>query len=102
MLRITAYVLRLYTKLFKRFTGKVDKLLGLEGVMKETCLTVDELVDAERCWVRYEQSLMSSESEKFEKLKGSFKLFYDKSRLFPPRTRIDTCSKLSYDTVNPF
>ena len=81
MLRITAYVLRLCTKLFERFKGKVDKLLGLDGVMKETCLTVDELVDAERCWVRYEQTLMSSESEKLEKLKDSLNLFYDKSGL---------------------
>ena len=44
--------------------------MGAQDVMKETCLTVDELIDAERCWVKYEQTLMRSESEKFEKLKG--------------------------------
>ena len=42
MLRVTAYVLRCCTKL----KGKVDKLRGVEDVMKETCLTVDELLDA--------------------------------------------------------
>ena len=81
MLRVTTFVLRFCTKLFERLKGKVDKLVGVEDVMKETCLTVDELVDAERCWVRYEQTLMSSESEKLEKLKDSLNLFYDKSGL---------------------
>ena len=82
MLRVTTFVLRFCTKLFERLKGKVDKLVGVEDVMKEKCLTVDELVDAERCWVRYEQTLMSSESEKLEKLKDSLNLFYDKSGLF--------------------
>ena len=82
MLRVTAYVLRFCTKLFEKLKKKVDKLRGVGDVMKETCLTVDELLDAERCWVRYEQTLMSRESEKFEKLKGPLNLFYDKSELF--------------------
>ena len=43
---------RFCSKLFKRLKGKVDKLIGVKDVMKETCLTVDELVDAERCWVK--------------------------------------------------
>ena len=81
MLRVTAYVLRICTELFERLKGQVDKVVGVEDVMKETCLTVDELVDAEWYWVKYEQTLMSSESEKFEKLKGSLNLFYDKSGL---------------------
>ena len=63
--------------------------MGAQDVMKETCLTVDELIDAERCWVKYEQTLMRSESEKFEKLNGSLNLFRDKSGLFRSRTRID-------------
>ena len=100
MLRVTAYVLRFCTKLFEKLKRKVDKLRDVGDVMKETCLTVDELLDAERCWVRYEQTLMSRESEKFEKLKGPLNLFYDKSGLFRSRTRIDRCSKLNYNTVN--
>ena len=52
MLRVTAYVLRFCSKLFESLTGNVDKIVGFEDVMKETCLTVDELVDAERCWVK--------------------------------------------------
>ena len=82
MLRVTAYVLRFCTKLFEKLKRKVDKLRGVGDVMKETCQTVEEFLDAERCWVRYEQTLMSRESEKFEKLKGSLNLFYDKSGLF--------------------
>ena len=39
MLLVTLYVLRFFTKLFKRLKGKVDKLVGLEDVIKETCLT---------------------------------------------------------------
>ena len=35
MLRLTAYILRLYMKLFERLKGKVDKLLGLEDAMKK-------------------------------------------------------------------
>ena len=62
MLRVAAYVLRFCSKLFKRLKGKVDKLIGVKNVMKGTFLTVDELVDAERCWVRYEKTLMSRES----------------------------------------
>ena len=100
MLRVTAYVLRFCTKLFEKLKKKVDKLRGVGNVMKETCLTVDELLDADRCWVRYEQTLMSRESEKFEKLKGPLNLFYDKSGLFRSQTRIDRCSKLNYNTVN--
>ena len=82
MLRVTAYTLRFCTKLFERLKGKVDKLLGIKDVMKETCLIVDELVDTERCWVRYEQTLMSSESEKFEKLKDSLIYFMTKADYF--------------------
>ena len=42
--------------------------------MKETYLLVDKLVDAEWCWVKDKQTLMSSESEKFQKLKGLLNL----------------------------
>ena len=85
MLRVMEYVLRFCTKLFKRLKGKVDKLVGVEDGMKETCLTVDKLVDTEGCWVKYEQTLMSSKSEKLEKLKGSLNLFYEKNGLFRSR-----------------
>ena len=52
-------------------------------------MTVDELVDAEWCWVKYEQTLMSSESETFEKLKRSLNLL-----------RIDRCLKFNFNSVN--
>ena len=61
---------------------KVDKLVGVEDVMKETCLAVDKLVDPERCLIKYEQTLMSSESQKLGKSKGLFNLFYDKNGPF--------------------
>ena len=95
--------MRFCTKLFERFKRKVDDLVRVEDVIKETCLTVHELVDAEICWVKYEQTLISSESEKFEKLKGSLNLFYNKSGLFRSQTRIDRSSnlKLNYNSVNP-
>ena len=73
----------------------------IEDVKKETCLTVDELVDAKGCWVEFEKTLMSSESKKFEKLNGSLNLFYNKSELFRSRTRIDRCLKLDYKIINP-
>ena len=38
MLLVTLYVLRFFTKLFKRLKGKVDKLVGVEDLIKETCL----------------------------------------------------------------
>ena len=74
--------------------------MAIEDVKKETCLTVDELVDGEGCWVKFEKTLISSESERFEKLNGSLNLFYNKIELFRSRTRIDRCLKLDYKTVN--
>ena len=35
MPRLTAYIQRLCMKLFERLKGKIDKLLGLEDVMKK-------------------------------------------------------------------
>ena len=101
MLRVTAYVLRFCTTLFKRLKDKADKLMGVEDVMKETYLTVDKLVDAEKCWVKYEQTLMGSENEKFEKLKGSLNLFYNKNGLFRSRRQMSRGLKFNYNTVNP-
>ena len=95
ILRVTAYVLRFCTKLFERLREKVDESVIIEDVIQETCLTVDELVDAESCWVKFEQTLMSGESQKFEKLNGSLNLFHNKGELFRSRTRTDTCLKLN-------
>ena len=50
--------------------------------------------------MKYEQTLMSSESERFQKLKGSLNLFYDKSELFRSRTQIDRYLKLNHNSVN--
>ena len=36
MLRVTAYVWRFCSKLFKCLKGKVDKLIGVKNLMKET------------------------------------------------------------------
>ena len=35
MLRVTAYVLKFCTKFFEGIKGKIDKLVGVEDVMKE-------------------------------------------------------------------
>ena len=96
ILQVTAYVLRFCTKLFERLKEKVDKSMVIEDVIQETCLTVDELADAESCWVKFEQTLVSGESKKFEKSNGSLNLFYNKDELFRSRTRIDTCLKLNF------
>ena len=96
ILQVTAYVLRFCTKLFERLKEKVDKSMVIEDVIQETCLTVDELADAESCWVKFEQTLVSGESKKFEKSNGSLNLFYNKGELFRSRTRIDTCLKLNF------
>ena len=82
MLRVTECVLRFCRRLFQRLKGKVDKLIGVENVMKETCPAVDELLDAESCSVKYEQTLINSESEKFEIFKVLLSLFYNKSGRF--------------------
>ena len=53
----------------------VSNLKKTEGVYGE--LAVEELVVAEKLWVKYEQSIISTDKLKFEKLKNSLDLFYD-------------------------
>ena len=101
MLQETTCVLRFCRRLFGRLKRKIDKLIGVDDVMKETSLTVDELLDAKSCWVKYEQTLMSSEIVKFEKRKGSLNMFDNKSGLFRSGTRIERCLKLNCISVNP-
>ena len=48
MLRVTRYVLRFCTKLFERLKEKVYKLVDVDDVMKEKCLALDELLDADK------------------------------------------------------
>ena len=48
MLRVTPYVLRLCTKLFERLKEMIYKLVDVDDVMKEKCLVLDELLDADK------------------------------------------------------
>ena len=62
LLMVTAFVVRFVSNLKK----SVKKT---EGVYDE--LTVEEIVVAEKLWVKYEQSIISTNKIKFEKLKNS-------------------------------
>ena len=61
LLRVTAFVVRFVSNLKK--SAKTT-----EGVYGE--LAVEELVVAEKLWVKYEQSIISTDKLKFEKLKN--------------------------------
>ena len=68
LLRVTAFVARFVSNL-------KESVKKTEGVYGE--LAVEELVVAEKLWVKYEQSIISTDKLKFEKLKNSLDLFYD-------------------------
>ena len=61
LLRLTAFVVRFVSNLKK----SVKKTEGVYGE-----LAVEELVVAEKLWVKYEQSIISTDKLKFEKLKN--------------------------------
>ena len=77
----------------------VSNLKKTEGVYGE--LAVEELVVAEKLWVKYEQSIISTDKLKFEKLKNSLDLFYDDEKFVRSKTRMGKHLKLVFDNKNP-
>ena len=51
-------------------------------------LVVEGLVVAEKLWVKYEQSIISSDKLKFEKLENSLDLFYDDVKFVRSKTKM--------------
>ena len=92
LLRVTAFVVRLVS-IFKKTVKKA------EGVYGE--LVVEELVAAEKLWVKYEQSLISTDKLKFEKFKNSLDLFYDDEKCVRSKTSMDKHLKFVFDNKNP-
>ena len=88
---MTAFVIRFVSNLKK----SVKKT---EGLYCE--LTVEELVVAEKLWVKYEQSIISTDKLKFEKLKISLDLFYDDEKFVRSKTRMDKHIKFVFDNKN--
>ena len=58
-----------------RVKKSVKKTEGVYGL-----LAVEELVEAEKLWVKYDQSIINTNKLKFEKLKNSLDLFYDNEK----------------------
>ena len=56
---------------------------------------------AEKLWVKYEQSIISTDKLKFEKLKNSLDLFYDCKKFVRPKTIMDKHLKFVFDNKNP-
>ena len=80
LFRVMAFVIRFVSNL-KRFVKKI------EGVYGE--LVVEELVETEKLWLKYEQSIISTNKLKFEKLKNSLDLSYEDEKFVRSKTRMD-------------
>ena len=92
LLRVTAFVTRFVSNL-KKSVQKTEDVYGE--------LAVEELVVAEKLWVKYEQSIISTDKLKFEKLKNSFDLFYDDKKFVRSKTRMGKHLKFVFDNKNP-
>ena len=92
LLRVTAFVTRFVSNL-KKSVKKTEDVYGE--------LAVEELVVAEKLWVKYEQSIISTDKLKFEKLKNSLDLFYDEEKFVRSETRLDKNLKFVFDNKNP-
>ena len=79
LLMVTTFVVRFVSNLKK----SVKKT---EGAYVE--LVVQELVKAEKLWIKYKQSIISSDKLKLEKLKNSLGLFYDEEKFVRLETRM--------------
>ena len=88
LLRVSTFVIRFVSNLKK-------SMKKTEGVYGE--LAVKELVEAEKSWVKYEQSIISTDKMKFEKLKNSLDLFYDDEIFVRSKTRMDKHLKFVFD-----
>ena len=92
LLRVTALVIRFVSNL-KKSVKKTEDVYGEPAV--------EELVVAEKLWVKYEQSIISTGKLKFEKLKNSSGLFYDDEKFVRSKTRMDKHLKLEFHNKNP-
>ena len=92
LLRVTAYVCRFVANL------KLQKK-GDEFIVGH--LQVTEICEAEKMWMRYEQSIISNELEKFRMLTSSLNLFYDNEQLIRVNTRLNRSTQLHYENKNP-
>ena len=92
LLRVTAYVCRIIANL--KLRKKVDEFIVAQ-------LRVAEICEAEKMWIRYEQSIILKGKEYFRKLTSSLNLFYDDEQLIPLNTRLNRSTKLHYEKKNP-
>ena len=60
-----------------------------------------KICEAEKMWIRYEQSIISKEEKKFKKLTSSLNLFYDNRQLIRLNTRLNRSTQLQYENKNP-
>ena len=92
LLRVTAYVCRFVANL--KLRKKVDELIVGQLLVANIC-------EAEKIWIRYEQSIISKEGESFRKLTSSSNLFYDNEPLIRLNTTLNRSSMLHYENRNP-
>ena len=91
LLRMTAYVCRFVANLKLRKKGD-EFIVGQ--------LQVAEICEADKMWIRFEQSIISKEKENFRKLTSSLNLFYDSEQLIHLNTRLNRSTKLHYENKN--
>ena len=63
-------------------------------------LGVAEICEAEKLWIRWEQSIITKEDEKFKKMTSSLNLFFDDQQLIRLNTRLNRSSQLHYENKN--
>ena len=92
LLRMTAYVCPFVTNLKLQIKG--DELIVGQLRFAEIC-------EAEKMWIRYEQSIISKKEEKIKKLTASLNLFYHNEQLIRLNTRLNRSTQLHYENKNP-
>ena len=92
LLRVTAYVCQFVANL--KLQKKADELIVGQRRIAEIC-------EAEKMWIRYEQSIISKEEEKLKKLTSSLNLFYDNEQIIRLNTRLNRSTQLHYENKNP-
>ena len=89
---MTAYVCRFITNLKLQIKG--DELIVGQLRFAEIC-------EAEKMWIRYEQSIISKKEEKIKKLTAPLNLFYHNEQLIRFNTRLNRSTQLHYENKNP-
>ena len=92
LLRMTAYVCPFVTNLKLQIKG--DELIVGQLRFAEIC-------EAEKMWIRYEQSIISKKEEKIKKMMASLNLFYHNEQLIRLNTRLNRSTQLHYENKNP-